>query len=132
MSSPLRRSRIGRSGSVDSVVSWLMRENIADEEKLMLSYANGPVRPLIERTIPQYLEETATRFSKREALIVPHQNLRLTWRDLLRESELVTRGLVGLGLQPGDRVGVWSSNCVEWVLLEYACARARLVLVNVN
>jgi fatty-acyl-CoA synthase len=98
----------------------------------MESYARGPVEPLIDRTIPQYLEEIAARFSDREALVVRHQNVRLTWSELHREAEAVARGLIGLGLRSGDRVGIWASNCVEWVLLEYGCARAGLVLVNVN
>lgn len=98
----------------------------------MLSYSRGPDAPLLEQTIPQYLDSIAARWPDREALIVRHQNARLNWRDLLRESNRVAAGLVALGLQPGDRVGLWASNCVEWVLLQYACARARLVLVNVN
>jgi fatty-acyl-CoA synthase len=103
----------------------------------MLSYSRGPATPLIELTIPQYLEQIAARFPNREALVFshqqePHQQKRLTWAELLRETERVAAGLLALGLQPGDRVGIWASNCVEWVLLQYACARARLVLVNVN
>ncbi|HXJ43736.1 MAG TPA: AMP-binding protein [Bryobacteraceae bacterium] len=98
----------------------------------MLSHAYGPVVPLLDLTIPARLEQIAASFPDHEALILPHQNLRLTWRELLRQSEEVAAGVLALGLAPGDRVGIWSSNCLEWVLLEYACARARLVLVNVN
>lgn len=98
----------------------------------MLSHASGPAHPLIEDTIPRFLAGIAAKFPVGEALVVPHQKIRLNWSDLLRETERVAGGLLGLGLQPGDRVGIWASNCVEWVLLQYACARVRLVLVNVN
>ena len=66
------------------------------------------------------------------ALVSRHQNLRLTWNQLDRQTSEWAGGLAALGLVPGDRVGVWSTNCAEWVLLQLACARAGLVLVNVN
>jgi fatty-acyl-CoA synthase len=83
-------------------------------------------------TLAEALSRAAARFPDREALIVCHQNARLTWSELDREATRVARGLAGLGLRPGDRVGIWASNCVEWVLLQYATGRAGLVLVNVN
>jgi fatty-acyl-CoA synthase len=97
-----------------------------------LSYTRGPAEPLIERTIFGALEETARRFPDREALIVRHQNVRLTWSQLRDAAEAVARGLAGLGLQKGDRIGIWASNCVEWILLQHASSRAGVVLVNVN
>jgi len=98
----------------------------------LLSYKRGPDAPLLNDTIPQALLRQADRFPDREALVVRHQNLRLTWSQLATQSGRVARGLLDLGLVPGDRVGIWASNCLEWVLLEYACAWAGLVLVNVN
>jgi fatty-acyl-CoA synthase len=56
----------------------------------------------------------------------------MTWRELDAEVTRVARGLAGLGLQPGDRIGVWATNCVEWILLQYACGRTGIILVNVN
>ncbi len=98
----------------------------------MLSYARGPEAPILEKTINQMLAETVARCPEREALVVRHQNVRLTYRELAGQVERTARGLVGLGLKPGDRVGIWATNCVEWILLQLACARAGLVLVNVN
>jgi len=98
----------------------------------MLSYSRGPDAPILEKTIPQVLTETAARFPDCDAVVVCHQQVRLSYRQLVEQVGQVARGLVGLGLEAGDRVGVWSTNCVEWVLLQLACARAALVLVNVN
>ena len=96
------------------------------------SYARGPAIDLIHKTTHQVLAETAARIPDREALVVCHQNLRFTWRELAAEVERTARGLIGLGLSPGDRVGVWSTNCAEWIFLQLGCARAGLVQVNVN
>lgn len=96
------------------------------------SYAKGPDAPLSALTLAETLAQTAIRFPQHEALIVRHQNIRYTWQQFDEAVTLVARGLAGLGLQPQDRVGIWSTTCVEWVLLQYACARAGYVLVNVN
>ena len=98
----------------------------------MESYTSGPSVPLLEMTLSDALRRAASRWPDRDALIVCHQNVRLTWNELDAEAERVARGLAGLGLQPGDRAGIWASNCVEWVLMQYAAARAGVVLVNVN
>jgi len=88
--------------------------------------------PLLEKTLSQALSDNAVKYPEVEALVVRHQNIRLTWRELDREVTRVARGLAGLGLRPGDRAGIWASNCVEWVMLQYAAPRAGVVLVNVN
>src|SRR5215471_20575492 len=97
-----------------------------------LSYAKGPDKPLLNLTLAEALAQTAERFPTREALISRHQDLRYTWREFDEAVTRVARGLAGLGLQARDRVGIWSTNCAEWILLQYACARAGFVLVNVN
>ena len=97
-----------------------------------LSYARGPAAPLLEKTISEALRERARDLPESEALVVRHQQVRLTWRELDARVTLVARGLAGLGLAPGDRAGIWASNCVEWVLLQHAAARAGVPLVNVN
>ena len=98
----------------------------------MESYARGPSFALTAKTAPQVFSDTAQKFPDREALVVPHQKIRLTWKQLAGEVEKTARGLTGLGLKPGDRVGVWATNCAEWIYLQLGCARAGLVLVNVN
>ena len=98
----------------------------------MISYARGPEQPVLEITIGQALESMAARYPDQPAVIVRHQNVRLSWSQLLRRTDEVARGLAGLGLKSQDRIGVWSANCVEWILLQQAAARAGVILVNVN
>ncbi len=98
----------------------------------MLSYSKGPDTPLIDRTIDQIFRQTACRVPGHEALVVRHQKQRLTFEQLDAEVDRTARGLAGLGLRAPDRIGVWSTNCVEWVLVQLAAARIGAVLVNVN
>jgi len=101
-------------------------------DRMKPSYVRGPDQPLLEKTIDRAVRHTAERFPDREAVVSRHQHRHLTWREFNAEDEVVARGLTGLGLQTQDRVGVWASNCIEWLLLQVACSRANLVLVNVN
>jgi fatty-acyl-CoA synthase len=96
------------------------------------SYAKGPQAEVWNRTIGAVIRDTARRDGGRVALVSRHQGLRYTWAEVLAEAERVAAGMFALGLLPGDRVGVWSTNCAEWVLLQYACALSGIVLVNVN
>jgi fatty-acyl-CoA synthase len=96
------------------------------------SYARGPALGLLDCTIGDQLRATARRLGAQQALNSRHQAIVFTWSELDQEVDVWARGLLGMGLSPGDRVGIWSTNCVEWVLLQLACARAGLVLVNVN
>ncbi len=98
----------------------------------MLSYARGPEHPLLEGTIYSTFLQTAARYPNADALIVPFQNLHLTFHQLAAEVERVAGALRALGLATGDRFGVWATNCAEWLLLQIAAARDGLVLVNVN
>lgn len=98
----------------------------------MLSYSRGPDMPLIEESIATVFAQTAARLPDQEALVVRHQKVRFTFGELARAVERTAGGLAALGLREGDRVGVWSTNCTEWVLLHLACARLGAVLVNVN
>jgi fatty-acyl-CoA synthase len=98
----------------------------------MLSYSRGHDAPLIDACIWDVFAKTASRFPDREALVVRHQGVRLTFSELAAAVERTARGLAGLGIGAQDRVGVWSTNCVEWVQMHLACARIGAVLVNVN
>ena len=98
----------------------------------MLSYWRGPEHELWELTISQALDRAVERWRDRPALVSCHQSKRYTWGELRDAADGVARGLVSLGIQHGDRVGLWSTNCAEWVLVHLGCARAGAVLVNVN
>jgi len=98
----------------------------------MLSYSKGPDLPLLDSTIGQQLAETASRWPNQDAVVSRHQQQRLTWNQLLRAADSVGRSLRDMGLRENDRVGLWATNCLEWVIVHFACARAGLVLVNVN
>jgi fatty-acyl-CoA synthase len=97
-----------------------------------LSYSRGPNRPLLDLTIGGLLHRTADRFPDRLAVASCHQSKRLTWGELSVEADRVARGLWSLGVRRGDRVGLWSTNCIEWIILHMGCARAGAALVNVN
>ena len=96
------------------------------------SYARGPARPLLELTIGDLLRRTADRFPDRLAVASRHQERRLTWAELSAVADQVARGLWSLGIRRGDRVGLWSTNCIEWIMMHMGCARAGAALVNVN
>ena len=83
-------------------------------------------------SIAEALLRTESLYGGSPALISRHQNVRWTWAELLDASRSICAGLASMGLVRGDRIGIWSTNCAEWVALQYACALSGLVLVNVN
>ena len=98
-----------------------------------LSYVCGVGgEPLLYKTVGAVLEEAAARWGEREALVVPHQNIRWTYRQLDEAADRLAAGFLHLGLEPGDRVGIWSPNRYEWVVTQFASAKAGLILVNIN
>lgn len=98
-----------------------------------LSYVHGAHDvPLIGETIGPFLAGIAERHGANDALVVPHQSVRWTYAELNARVTSLAVGLLGLGLRPGDRVGIWSQNCAEWVLVQFATARAGLIMVNIN
>ena len=100
---------------------------------LRKSYVSGgAASPLSGQTIGEYLSSVIARQPDAEALVSRHQEMRLTYGELGREVERVARGLLGLGIEKGDRVGIWSPTRVEWTLLQFATARAGAILVNIN
>jgi fatty-acyl-CoA synthase len=97
------------------------------------SYSHGACDvPLLGETIGENLRRTADRFGDREALAVRHQSFRATYRQLWELTGRAAKGLLARGVRTGDRVGVWSPNRFEWVVLQYATARIGAILVNVN
>jgi fatty-acyl-CoA synthase len=103
-----------------------------EEDLCTLSYARGPSRALLDLTIGGLLDRTAGRFPERLAVASCHQQMRLTWAELSFEADRVARGLWSLDIRRGDRVGLWSTNCIEWIVMHMGCARAGAALVNVN
>ncbi len=103
-----------------------------DQIMSALSYSSGPGRPLLELTIGDLLHRTASRFPDRLAVVSRHQSRRMTWAELSDAADGIARGLWSLGIRRGDRVGLWSTNCIEWVMMHMGCARAGAALVNVN
>ena len=98
-----------------------------------LSYVHGASdTPFIGDTIGVHFDGIAERFAERDALIVRHQQVRWTYRELKEQVDAFAGGLLALGLKRGDRVGVWSPNNAEWVIAQFATAKAGLILVNIN
>ncbi|MBW7835648.1 MAG: AMP-binding protein [Sphingomonadales bacterium] len=97
------------------------------------SYVCGvSTTPLMYKTIGQALDDAAARWPDNEALIVPHQGVRLTYAALKTAAEDLAAGLLRQGLEAGDRIGIWSPNRAEWVITQFATAKAGLILVNIN
>jgi len=97
------------------------------------SYDHGTsATRLIGETIGRALERTVAQHPDREALVVPYQGVRWTWAELGRRVDALAAGLLALGLEPGDRIGIWAPNCSEWTLVQFASAKAGLILVNIN
>jgi fatty-acyl-CoA synthase len=98
-----------------------------------LSYVHGGGEsPLIGATIGDYFDGMALRLAEREALVVRHQNIRWTWRELQDRVNRLAVAFIRIGLQPGERIGIWSQNNAEWLLTQLASAKAGLILVNIN
>jgi fatty-acyl-CoA synthase len=99
----------------------------------MLSYAHGACPdPLLGETIAQNLERTAERVPDADALISCHQRVRYTYGQFNEAVDRIAGGMIAAGLHQGDRVGVWSPNRAEWVLMQYATAKLGVILVNIN
>jgi fatty-acyl-CoA synthase len=99
----------------------------------MESYAAGETTPpLLEETIGANFERIAREHADREALVECASGRRWTYAELDRDVDAVARGLMAAGLAKGDRVGIWSPNCAEWTIIQYASAKAGTILVNVN
>ncbi|WP_395691022.1 AMP-binding protein [Nocardioides sp.] len=99
----------------------------------MESYAKGEQAPaLLEETIGANFERTVAAHPDREALVEVASGRRWTWAELDRDVDALAIGLVRAGIGKGDRVGIWSPNCAEWTITQYATAKIGAVLVNIN
>ena len=97
------------------------------------SYLHGVSEmPLVGLTVGQLLEQTSAKHPENDALIVPYQGVRWSYAELDRKADEMAAGLLALGLEPGDRLGIWAPNMAEWVVLQFATAKAGLILVNIN
>jgi fatty-acyl-CoA synthase len=104
-----------------------------DAHMPQLSYAHGASdTPFIGDTIGVHFDRIVERFGERDALIVRHQEIRWTYRELKERVDRFAAGLLALGLKRGDRIGIWSPNNAEWVVTQFATAKAGLILVNIN
>jgi fatty-acyl-CoA synthase len=100
--------------------------------KVASYHHRGGETPLLGSTIPEHFAEIARRFGDREAVVSLPQRRRLRYRELAQAVDRVARGLLGVGFGRGDRIGVWSTDNIEWLLLQLATARIGAVLVNIN
>ncbi|MCO7623708.1 AMP-binding protein [Pseudomonas guariconensis] len=97
------------------------------------SYTRGRQdRPLLTLTIGQAFDATVARYPDGEALVVRHQGQRYSWRQLAETVDEHARALMALGVQVGDRVGIWAPNCAQWCILQLASAKVGAILVNIN
>jgi fatty-acyl-CoA synthase len=102
-------------------------------EPAQLSYSHGTAQQtLLGETIGDNLTRIAAQYPDREAVVDVPAGRRWTYAQLDADTGVLARGLIGAGMQAGDRVGIWAPNCAEWVLLQYATAKAGVILVNIN
>ena len=98
-----------------------------------LSHAQGPTDvPLLDLTIGAALREAAVRWGDRLALVSRHQEIRWTWGQFDGEVDRIATGLIARGVRAGDRVGIWSPNCAQWAVTQFATARIGAILVTIN
>lgn len=110
-----------------------MQQDNRTPDQAPLALARGATeQPLIEQTIGECFDAMVARQPEHEALVSVHQGLRYSYRQLQQAARQLASALLGLGLQPGDRIGIWSHNNAEWVLMQLATAQVGLVLVNIN
>jgi len=98
-----------------------------------LSYVSGVSdKPLLGQTIGDCFDATCAAHPDLPALISRHQKIRWTYAEMKERVDALAAGLLALGLEPGDRIGIWAPNCAEWALTQFATAKAGLILVNIN
>jgi len=102
-------------------------------EPVQLSYAYGASsQPLLGMTIGEKFDQACTQYADHDAIISVHQNVRLSYQQLQDKVNAFACGLLALGLQKGDRLAIWSPNCVEWTITQFAAFKVGIILVNFN
>ncbi|HIQ33475.1 MULTISPECIES: AMP-binding protein [Acinetobacter] len=102
-------------------------------QHVRLSYASGTSsQPLLGMTIGEKFDQACQQYADQEAIVSSHQNRRLTYRELQQEVEAFACSLLRLGLKKGDRLAIWSPNCIEWTVTQFAAFKVGIVLVNLN
>tara|TARA_Y100000746_G_scaffold204835_1_gene191638 strand:- start:4581 stop:6275 length:1695 start_codon:yes stop_codon:yes gene_type:complete len=100
---------------------------------LAVSYASGPSdKPLLGSTIGKFFDYAAGRYAEREAVVSIHQQVRFTYSELAERVNKLAKAFISAGFQKGDRIGIWSPNNVQWLITQYATAKAGLILVTIN
>ena len=100
---------------------------------LSVSYASGPSdKPLLGSTIGKFFDYAAGRYAEREAVVSIHQQVRFTYSELAERVNKLAKAFISAGFQKGDRIGIWSPNNVQWLITQYATAKAGLILVTIN
>lgn len=100
---------------------------------LTLSHDKGATdTPLIEDTIGDYFDKVVAQYPDKISVISRHQQQRLTYRELQQKANQLASAMINMGLEKGDRVGIWSHNNIEWLLMQLATAKAGIILVNIN
>ncbi|MGV8116777.1 AMP-binding protein [Methanothrix sp.] len=101
--------------------------------KISHSYAfRGSEKPLIGKTIGDMFDEIAEKYPDNDALVSIHQGKRYTYRELQKELNRTAKGFIALGLKKGDRLAIWATNIAEWIITQYATAKAGIIMVNIN
>ena len=95
-------------------------------------FHRGGDEPLLGATIPDHFAMIAAQYPNREAVVSLPQDQRLTYNEFATQIDTLARGLIGSGFNKGDRIGIWATNNIEWLLLQMATARIGAVLVNIN
>src|SRR5574337_178333 len=112
---------------------WRQRRGSLSMTTARPSYVHGASnQPLLGDTVGALLDRVAAAYPERPALVARAQGVRLSYRQFHAEVERVAAGLLALGLERGDRVGIWAPNRAEWVVLQFAAPKAGLILVNIN
>src|SRR5690606_7507715 len=125
ISAPHRiRRQPAQDGQREDPAQRTARRRIQESGRMTASLVRGDRSlPLIETTIGECFDRTAARDPDGMALIVGHQSVRWTWRELKARVDAVAAGLLQRGLKPGDRIGIWAPNCAEWVVVQFATAK---------